>query len=148
MIHSVRANLLLLKSWRNVPLHVAVWWFFVLKRYKAVMKTMLLQHSFWELLRSCSLGRGPQFGSIKFFSILTPVTYHLLVICVDMMINKAWLVTIWVFSDQCKEIEANNRMGKTRDLFKKIRDTKGIFSWKDGHNKVPKWYGPNKSRRY
>ena len=30
-------------------------------------------------------------------------------------------------SDQCKEIEANNRMGKTRDLLKKIRDTKGIF---------------------
>ena len=31
------------------------------------------------------------------------------------------------FSDQCKEIEENNRMGKIRDLFKKIRDTKGIF---------------------
>ena len=31
------------------------------------------------------------------------------------------------FSDQCKEIEANNRMGKTRDLFKKIRDTKETF---------------------
>ena len=31
------------------------------------------------------------------------------------------------FSDQCKEIEENNTMGKTRDLFKKIRDTKGIF---------------------
>ena len=31
------------------------------------------------------------------------------------------------FSNQCKEIEENNRMGKTRDLFKKIRDTKGIF---------------------
>ena len=30
-------------------------------------------------------------------------------------------------SDQCKEIEENNRMGKTRDLFKKIRDTKGNF---------------------
>ena len=30
-------------------------------------------------------------------------------------------------SDQCKEIEENNRMGKTRDLFKKIRDTKGAF---------------------
>ena len=30
-------------------------------------------------------------------------------------------------SDQCKEIEDNNRMGKTRDLFKKIRDTKGTF---------------------
>ena len=35
-------------------------------------------------------------------------------------------------SDQCKEIEENNRMGKTRDLFKKIRDTKGIF-----HAKMP-----------
>ena len=31
------------------------------------------------------------------------------------------------FSDQCKEVEENNRMGKTRDLFKKIRDTKGTF---------------------
>ena len=31
------------------------------------------------------------------------------------------------FSNQCKDIEENNRMGKTRDLFKKIRDTKGIF---------------------
>ena len=50
-------------------------------------------------------------------------------------------------SDQCKEIEENKRMGKTRDLFKKIRDTKGI-SCKDGHNKVQKWYGPNRSRRY
>ena len=36
------------------------------------------------------------------------------------------------FSDQCKEIEQNNRMGKTRDLFKKIRDTKGIFHAKMG----------------
>ena len=35
-------------------------------------------------------------------------------------------------SDQCKEIEENNRMGKTRDLFKKIRDTKGIFHAKMG----------------
>ena len=35
-------------------------------------------------------------------------------------------------SDQCKEIEENNRMGKTRDLFKKIRDTKGIFYEKLG----------------
>ena len=32
-----------------------------------------------------------------------------------------------VFSDQCKEIEENNRMGKTRDLFQKIRDTKGTL---------------------
>ena len=35
-------------------------------------------------------------------------------------------------SDQCKEIEENNRMGKTRDLFKKIRDTKGRFHAKMG----------------
>ena len=35
-------------------------------------------------------------------------------------------------SDQCREIEENNRMGKTRDLFKKIRDTKGIFHAKMG----------------
>ena len=35
-------------------------------------------------------------------------------------------------SDQCKEIEENNKMGKTRDLFKKIRDTKGIFHAKMG----------------
>ena len=47
-------------------------------------------------------------------------------------------------SDQWKEIEENNRMGKARDLFKKIRDIKG----KDGHNKGQKWYGPNRSRRY
>ena len=36
------------------------------------------------------------------------------------------------FSDQCKETEENNRMGKTRDLFKKIRDTKGTFHAKMG----------------
>ena len=35
-------------------------------------------------------------------------------------------------SDQCKEIEENNRMGNTRDLFKKIRDTKGTFHAKMG----------------
>ena len=40
--------------------------------------------------------------------------------------NKAFL------SDKCKEIEENNRMGKTRDLFTKIRDTKGIFHAKMG----------------
>ena len=38
-------------------------------------------------------------------------------------------------SNQCKEIEENNRMGKTRDLFKKIRDTKGIFHAKMGSKK-------------
>ena len=54
-------------------------------------------------------------------------------------IKKAFL------SVQCKEIEENSRMGKTRDVFKKIRDTKGIF---DGINKGQKWYGPDRSRRH
>ena len=51
------------------------------------------------------------------------------------------------FSDQCKEIEENNRMGKTRDLFKKIRYQRNI-SCKDELDKGKKWYGPNRSRRY
>ena len=38
-------------------------------------------------------------------------------------------------SDQCKEIEENNRMGKTGDLFKKIKRYQGKISCKDGHNK-------------
>ena len=45
-------------------------------------------------------------------------------------------------SDQCKEI--NSRIGKTRDLFKKIP---GNISCKDGLNKGQKWYGPNRSSR-
>ena len=49
-------------------------------------------------------------------------------------------------SDQCKEIEENNRMGKTRDLFKKIRTRE--HSCKDGLEKGQKWYAPNRSRRY
>ena len=49
-------------------------------------------------------------------------------------------------SDQCKEIEENNRMRKTRDFFKKIIDTKGT-SCKDGYNEGQEWYGPNRSRR-
>ena len=51
-------------------------------------------------------------------------------------------------SDQCKEIEEKNSMGKTRDLFKKIRDKQGNISCKDGLDKGQKWYGPNRSRRY
>ena len=51
-------------------------------------------------------------------------------------------------SDQCKEIEKNNRMGKTVDIFKKIRDTKGTFHAKMGTKKGQKWYEPKRSRRY
>ena len=50
------------------------------------------------------------------------------------------------FKEQCKEIEEDNRMGKTRDLFKKIRDTKGNIACKDRHNKGQKWYGSNRRR--
>ena len=56
--------------------------------------------------------------------------------------KKAFLI------DQCKEKEENNRVGKTRDLFKKIRDTKGTFHAKIGLNKGQKCHGPNRSRRY
>ena len=41
--------------------------------------------------------------------------------------------------DQYKEIEENNRMGKTSDLFKKIKRYQGNISWKDGHNQGQKW---------
>ena len=52
-------------------------------------------------------------------------------------------------SDQCKEREENNRMGKTTDLFKKIRDAKGTFHAKMGTiREKKKYYGPNRSRRY
>ena len=44
----------------------------------------------------------------------------------------AWRDKKAFLSDQCREIEENNRMGQTRDLFKKIRDTNGIFNAKMG----------------
>ena len=62
------------------------------------------------------------------------------------------------FSDQCKEIEENNRIGKTRDLFKKIRDIKGTFHAKMGTlNTEMLWtkqkqkilrHGKNKEKNY
>ena len=51
-------------------------------------------------------------------------------------------------SDQCEDIEENNRMGKTRDLFKKIRDTTGKFHAKMGTIKDRNGMGPNRRRRY
>ena len=56
-------------------------------------------------------------------------------------VKKAFL------SEQCKEIEENNRMRKTSDLFKKT-GYQGNISCKDGHNKGEKWEGSNRSRRY
>ena len=50
--------------------------------------------------------------------------------------------------DQCKEVEKNNRMGKAKDIFKKIKDTKGKFHAKMGTIKDRNGYGPNRSRRY
>ena len=51
-------------------------------------------------------------------------------------------------SNQCKEMEENNRIGKTRDLFKKIRDTKGPFHAKMGTIKDRNGMDLNRSRRY
>ena len=51
-------------------------------------------------------------------------------------------------SDQCKEIKENNRMGKTRDLFKKIRGTKGTFHAKMGSIKDRNGMDLNRSRKY
>ena len=51
------------------------------------------------------------------------------------------------FRDQCKEIEENNRMGKTRDLFKKIRDTKGTFHAKMGFAFHAKMYRSTVQKR-
>ena len=51
-------------------------------------------------------------------------------------------------SDQCKEIEEKNRMGKTRDHFKKIRETKGIFHAKMGTIKDRNGMDLKESRRY
>ena len=61
-----------------------------------------------------------------------------------------------LLSDQCKEIEENNRMGKTTEISSRklegnifsSRKYQGNISCKDGHNKGQKWYGPNRSRRY
>ena len=50
--------------------------------------------------------------------------------------------------DQCKEIEENNRMGKTRVLFKEIKRYQRNISCKDELDIGQKWYGPNRSRRY
>ena len=50
-------------------------------------------------------------------------------------------------SFQCKDIEENNRMEKTRHLFRKFT-YQGNISCKDGLDKEHKWYGPNRSRRY
>ena len=52
-----------------------------------------------------------------------------------------------LLSEQCKEIEEQNGIGKTRDLFKKIKDTKETFSAKMCTIKEKKWQGPNRSRR-
>ena len=62
--------------------------------------------------------------------------------------RRAWRDKKAFLSDQCKEIEETNRMGKTRDCVKKISDTKGIFHAKMSSIKDEKWYGHNRSRRY
>ena len=67
--------------------------------------------------------------------------------CYEILIHREKSKKIFL-SDQCKEIEENKQKGKTRDLFKKIRDTKGTFHAKMGSIKDKKRYGPNRRRRY
>ena len=59
----------------------------------------------------------------------------------------AWRDKRAFLREQCREIEENNRTGKTRDLYKKI-SYQGNISCKDGHNRGPKLHEPNRSRRY
>ena len=50
-------------------------------------------------------------------------------------------------SEQCKEIEEKNRMGRLQ-ITSENQTHQGNISCKNGHNKIQKWYGPNRSRRY
>ena len=70
--------------------------------------------------------------------------------------NRANKIYIYIYTQTDRHIytygltqlwRLRSRMGNTRDFFKKIRDTKGIFH-ADWHNKEQIWYGPNRSRRY
>ena len=75
----------------------------------------------------CSLGIFNFLEEISsFFPVPNPIDLNSLRIIPRFRHKKAF------FSDQCKEIEENNRIGKTRDLFQKIRDIKGIFHAKMG----------------
>ena len=51
-------------------------------------------------------------------------------------------------SDQCKEIEKNNRMGETRDFFQENQRYQRNISCKDGLDIGQKWYGPNRGKKY
>ena len=64
------------------------------------------------------------FGGAYWVWILILITFVFQAVSYEFQ-NKAGKKAF--FSDQCKEIEENNRMGKTKDLFRKIRDTKGTF---------------------
>ena len=63
---------------------------------------------------------------------LSPQNLYLLECCLQHNFVSILMIYPHFLSDQCKEIEENYRMGKTRDLFKKIRDTKGTFHAKMG----------------
>ena len=51
-------------------------------------------------------------------------------------------------SNQCKEIEKNNRVGKTKEISSRKLEIPREHFMKDGHNKGQKWYGSSRSRRY
>ena len=78
---------------------------------------------------------------INFFSIiyLRPPQTTILPCCISFSWGWPW--------SPCKEIEENNRKGKTRNLFRKKR-YQGNILCKHGDNKGQKWYGPNRRKRY
>ena len=98
--------------------------------------TVQLSHPYMTTSKTIALTRQTFVG--KVMSLLLNMLSRLVITFLPRRVKKAF------FSDQCKEIEENNRMVKTRELFKKIRDNKGTFH----ANKEQKLYGPNRSRKY
>ena len=87
------------------------------------------------LTNSCEKKRSKSKGEKERYSHLNPEFQRI-----------GWRDKKGFLSVQGKKIEENNRMGKTRDLFKKIRDTKGTFQAKMGS--IKNRNGPNRTRRY
>ena len=108
------------------PMDRETWWPTVLGHTESDMTGRLSMHA--HLCLEITLALFPQH--------LLPLLHFGVHLCTDIYIF--WSVLF---------LEESKRMGKTRDLFEKIR-YQGSISCKDGHNKGQKWYGPNRSRRY
>ena len=83
----------------------------------------------WPLEKPIALTRWTFVGKVMslLFNMLSRLVITFLPMSKGLLISWLQSPSAVILSNQCKEIEGNNRMGKTRDLFKKIRDTKGTF---------------------